>query len=298
MKILCAVNGSERSFNALRSACRIAVKNSLSLNAFYVNSSCMYCPELTRWSYIERRIEKEQDALSAEIYRKNRDIGKEFNINIDCLTSSGEVDAEINAFLNENGIYKMLVIGHNNKSIFSENIVKNIIVNCNIPVLTTSSDFDIKRILLSIEDENTCEEAVKPIAALTKSSDISVTLMIVYPSAEEEFFKYSHIAGLSKINERESIRDMQSLFNKKGDSLLKKLKYSLSAINITPANIILREGNWANETINEATNHDLLVICSRNKKSATLNPAINEILYNHWLNILLLPSNPKSQQPD
>ncbi len=248
----------------------------------------MYCPELTRWPKITEKIEKERDTFSNTVITKAIDIGVQIGISIDCVTSAGIPTDEIANFIYENGIYKMLVIGHGRELIFSNSIVKTIILNSKIPVLVTNADFCARKILIAIEYEK-YDIALKSIAFLRKMMEASFTIIVVYPNVEDEFLRYGYIADVLKMNNSASIKEMKDFVYTNGAKVLERVRQTLLALDITNINTVMKEGEWASEVINEAKQHDLLIVNKQSSSTNIINSYVNRLLSEPSLNIIFLP---------
>src|SRR5512145_3013001 len=106
MKILAAVDGSDSSYHALRSACRIAHKTASSVVAFYVNKGPEYTPEETGWISLTEKIASELETLGHEAVQKSYGIGREEGISIEGIMSTGIPAEEILSYVTAHGIIK------------------------------------------------------------------------------------------------------------------------------------------------------------------------------------------------
>jgi len=156
VKILVALDGSNAAFNAMRSACNVAVLTHAYIMAFYVNKGEEYTPEETGWLSIKDRISKELETFGHEVIYKAYAIGKEFNVPVEGLISNGIPSQEILKYTNAYGIIKLIVMAHSSKGKaaqeFVDSTTKNVVADSGIPVFVTDRDISIKSILLAVDD--------------------------------------------------------------------------------------------------------------------------------------------------
>ena len=204
MKILVALDGSDAAFNAMRSACRIAAKTGSYITAFYVNQGVEYSPEETAWTSIKERIARELETVGHEVIHKAYQFGKEFSVPVEGIISDGIPAPEILKYASAHGIIKLIVMGHSSKGRGAQEFVasttRNIVEQSKVPVFVTSSDIDIKSILLAVDDSAASRNATAFGGRLARSLGADLSVISIIPDAEAEINEYTRIAEVPNID--------------------------------------------------------------------------------------------------
>jgi nucleotide-binding universal stress UspA family protein len=261
MKILVALDGSDAAFNAMRSACSLALRTDAQITVFYVNKGEEYTPEETGWLSIKDRISREMETFGHEVIYKAYAIGKEFNVPVEGRMSYGIPAHEILKYTSAYGIIKLIVMAHSSKGKgtqeFVESTTKIVVAGSNIPVYVTDQDISPRRILLAVDDSEGSRKAAAYAGKLAKTLGADLQVLSVIPDAENDMHKYSTIAEVPNIQKYidASERDV----NKIVDRTLMSTREILSALGISAPETV-RKGRVSEEIISEAKNYDLLII--------------------------------------
>jgi len=260
VKILVALDGSDAAFNAMRSACNLAVRTHSYITAFYVNKGEEYTPEETGWLSIKDRISNELETFGHEVIYKAYAIAKEFNVPAEGLISNGIPSQEILKYTNAYGIIKLIAMAHSSKGKaaqeFVDSTTKNVVAGSGIPVFVTDRDISIKRVLLAVDDSEGARKATAYAGNLAKTLGASLQVLSVIPDAEDEINKYSRIAEVPNIQKyiEASEKDIKKVI----DNTLSSTREILSSLGMSTP-VTVRKGKVSDEIISEAKNHDLLV---------------------------------------
>ena len=261
MKILVALDGSDASFNAMKSACNLAARTDAYITAFYVNKGEEYTPEETGWLSIKDRISKELETFGHEVIYKAYAIGKEFHVPVEGLISYGIPAQEILKYTNAYGIIKLIVMAHSSKGKaaqeFVESTTKNVVAGSGIPVFVTDRDISIKRVLLAVDDSEGARKATAYAGNMAKVLGAVLHVISVIPDAEDEINRYSRIAEVPNIQKyiKASEKDINNII----DNTLSATREILSSLGMSTP-VTVKKGRVSDEIISEARNHDLLVI--------------------------------------
>ena len=270
MKILAAVNGSIDSFNTLKTACLIAGKTNFSVLAFYVDKGDAYTPELTRWPFIQDRLSQELKSLGDEVIRKAYAIGREMNVPVEGIISTGIPSDEILEYTRSHGIVKLIAMAHGSKGMgtqqIAESTVKQVIVNGTTPVLVTSNAVDIKRIILPINHIAPSNQSVRFAMQLAHSLCVPVKILCTIPDIEALLAEYGYVGNVFQIKERRSVQHSERLYREQAAKTVEIVTQSLNALNVDAASVI-KKGDTVSEVIEEASKSDLILLPHNEKKS-------------------------------
>jgi len=261
VKILVALDGSDASFNAMKSACNLAARTDAYITAFYVNKGEEYTPEETGWLSIKDRISKELETFGHEVIYKAYAIGKEFHVPVEGLISYGIPAQEILKYTHAYGIVKLIVMAHSSKGKaaqeFVDSTTKNVVVGSRIPVFVTDHDISIKSVLLAVDDSEGARKATAYAGNMAKVLGAGLQVMFVIPDAEDDINKYARIAEVPNI--QKYIEASEKDLNKLIDRTLSSTREILSSLGMSIP-VTVKKGRVSDEIISEARNHDLLVI--------------------------------------
>ncbi|MBF0343454.1 MAG: universal stress protein [Nitrospirae bacterium] len=295
MKILAAVNSTDDAYNALRSACRLARRIGYSVVAFYVDRAELYTEEFTRWPTVKRRIETEHDILAKEVIKKSYNIGRELGAAIEVVMSNGDPAREIVDYAYENGVVKLITMGHGVLGGAAENIVesvvKTVISELNKPVLVISNEREIKSILVIIEtnyDIRGGNAVVRYVGTLARSLGARVGLVCLIPDLLAIAVDYGHIGEVPYIRERRSFRRFERLYKEKTQIIISEFRQHLAGMNVE-VEADVKETDDVGEVIAQAHEYDLIAIWPKQKgNQGSFTEASKNLLNCHWLNTLFV----------
>lgn len=289
MKILVALDGSDAAYNALGSACYIAAKAGFSVVAFYTNKGDLYSPEETGWSSIKERITKELADYGHEVIRRAYDIGRERDVPVEGMVADGIPADEILKYITTHGIIKLVAMGHSSKGRgtqeFVESTTKNILVEASVPVLVTSSDIQIRKILIAVDDSEISRRVTRFGGSFAKSLGADLGLISTVPDIEAMIHEYRMIAEVPNIEKH--IETSERKLNEIIEKALSQAKDILHGMDIRPDSIVKK--GQPDEIVSEAGNYDLLIFGLKNDSSPRkIGKIANKLLNNHSVNTIFM----------
>jgi len=292
MKILAAVNGSPSSFNTLKTACLIAGKTHFSVLAFYVDKGQTYTPELTRWPFIQERLSRELKNLGHEVIRKAYEIGREMEVPVEGIISTGIPAVEILEYTKAHGIVKLIALAHGSKGKGAQQVVestaKYVVAQGTTPVLVTSNEVDIKRIVLPINHIAPSNLSVQFGAHLARSLRVPVTIICTVPDIEALLAEYGYVGNVFQIKERRSVQNSERLYREQAAKTVEIVTASLNTLNVEASSVI-KKGDTVTEVIEEASKSDLILIPHSEKKAQKkLSSIANKLLDTPSLNVIFV----------
>ncbi|TAL22065.1 MAG: universal stress protein [Nitrospirae bacterium] len=290
MKILVALDGSDAAFNALRSACRIAKKTESYITVFYVNKGEEYSPEETGWTSIKERISRELETSGQEVMHKAYEIGKKFDLPIEGIISEGVPTSEILRYANAHGIIKLIAMGHSSKGRgvqeFVESTTKNVVAqSTNTPVFVTSSEIDIRSILIAVDESEVSQKATAFGGGLAKSLGAELGVVSFVPDAEALINEYRLIAEVPNIEKHIEVseKNIQEMI----DRAIHAAQKTLDSIDMRASSIVKR--GRSDDIISEAKNYDLLIAGVKGDPlRKKINRTANKLLDSHETNIIFV----------
>jgi len=290
MKMLIALDGSDAAFNAMRSACRISAKTGSYITAFYVNKGVEYSPEETAWTSIKERIARELETAGHEVIHKSYQFGREFNVPVEGIISAGIPAPEILKYAGAHGIIKLIAMGHSSKGRGTQEFVasttRNIVEQARVPVFVTSSDVDIKSVLLAVDDSAASRNATAFGGRIAQVLGAALSVISIIPDAETEINEYTRIAEVPNIDKyiEASERNLTEIVER----TLSSTREILSSLGISsPA--VVKKGQVSDEIMSEVKTHDLLVIgIKRGPSQKKLGRTMNKLLDSHSINAIFV----------
>jgi nucleotide-binding universal stress UspA family protein len=290
MKILVAIDGSDAAFNALRSACYLAAKMGAYITAFYVNKGEAYSSEETVWTSIKERLARELETFGQETIRKAYEIGRESGVALEGVISEGIPSEEILEYVHTRGIIKLIVMGHSSKGRgaqeFVESTTKSVVARARTPVFVTSSEINIRRVLLAVDDSVASKTATKFCGSLIQSLGAALSVISIIPDAGAELNQYTRIAEVPNIDRyiEASERELAALVER----TLSSTSEMLASFGVS-TDAIIKKGKISDEIIIEAKKYDLLVVgVNKGTSPNKLGSTIHKLLDSHALNVLFV----------
>ena len=276
MKILSTIDDAEISINTFKSACKLAKRLRYGIAAIHVDRGQEYSSEFIEWGRIQDKIVKELQDISKEVAVRIKDTAKNCMVQADVFLAGGLPATEILNFLNDNGIYKIISMGHSSKTIIEQSVTKTILNNTSIPILVTNCEIEFDDILLYIDDSKTIEKTVKSIIPLLKSlKPVSVTAIMIMPDSQILLNEYKNIAEIPYFKETPDFKRDLDIWQANQRKVLDDAVTLLSNAGI-PAQALVRYGDTFNEIKSEAIKHDLLILTRNNIASVCLtNQSLN-----------------------
>jgi nucleotide-binding universal stress UspA family protein len=295
MKLLVAVDGSDESFDTLKTACYLANKIGYSVIAFYVNRGEEYTPELTRWPFIHERLSKELSALGNEVIKKSYSIGRKMETKIEGIISSGTPADEIIEYTQEHGIVKMLAIAHSSKSkgvqTLVESTVKEVVIRVDRPLLVTSRFVEIKRIVFLVQKFEPSDSLIRCVANFACNLSVPVLIFSTFPDLDELFAEYSYIGETLPKRRRSSIRSAEKIYQEQTEKIVNAVKDRMSYLNVNASSVIVK-GDMVEEVFKQVSLSDIILFQHHDKKSSKkLSQLASVLLESQLINTLFLRSN-------
>lgn len=261
MKFLVALDGSEASFAALKTALRLARRAGAYVAAMYVNKAEAYTPEETGWDSVAARLARELAARGEQALAEARELGRSYGIGVEGLLADGNPCEEITAYAAAHGIVKLVAVGHSSKGRgaqgFVDSTTKNLLLQAGVPVLATSVEREINRILVAVEDSRAAERSARAAALLARGGDVAVTIASVVPDSEQLLREYGRLAETRGMEAHAA--ELEATFRRKSSLALAAAADSLRSFGVNPTTVTL-EGDPVRELLTEARGHDLTVV--------------------------------------
>ncbi|MFA6056544.1 MAG: universal stress protein, partial [Thermodesulfovibrionales bacterium] len=168
--------------------------------------------------------------------------------------------AEILKYVNAHGIIKLIAMGHSSKGRgaqeFVESTTKNIVVQSRVPVFVTSSEINIRNILIAVDDSEVSRNAAGFGGRLAKSLGADIGIISFVPDAEAMISEYRLIAEVPNIERHieASEKTLKEIIDRSEEAAIK----ILNSMDIRASSIV-RKG-YADAIISEVKNYDLLII--------------------------------------
>jgi nucleotide-binding universal stress UspA family protein len=268
MKILVALDGSDASLNALKSACRLARGLRSHVAAFYVNKGPEYSPEETAWTSIKDRIARELETFGREVIHKAYEIGKTYDVPVEGVVADGIPAQEILRYISVHGIVKLVAMGHSSKGRGTQEFVasttRSLVIDANVPVFVVSREVEVRNILVAVDDSAESRRATAFAGTLAKSLGAVLGVWSFIPDAEATINEYTRIAEVPHIDRyiEASERGLAEMVER----TLSATKDILDSIGVN-APALVKKGRPADEILAEADNHDLLIVGLRRAPS-------------------------------
>lgn len=290
MKILAAIDGSEASFNALRSACRIADRMRWYVTAFHVNKGMEYSPEETGWTSIKERLARELEISGHEIISKSYEIGKSFGVSLDGVMSEGVPVQEILKYVSAHGIIKLIAMGHSSKGRgtqeFVESVTRSVVAQSGVPVLVTDRDTTIEKILIAVDDSESSKRATAFGATLARTLGADLGVLSFVPDAEATISEYTMIAEVPNINRY--IEASEKSLKEMVERTLASTKEILDSIGVG-APLMVKKGRPSEEILTESRHYDLLVVGLRGGQSVKkLSAVAGRVIDSSEINVVFM----------
>lgn len=290
MKILAAVDGSEAAFNALRSSCMLAGKQSASIIAFYVNKGEEYTPDETGSLSLRERIAEELEARGQAAIRDSLAIGRELDVAVEGVMSYGLPAAEILNYVEAHGIIKLIAMAHSSRGRgtqeFVESPTRAVVSRSRVPVLVTSMVVDIRRILIAVDNSDATRQVALFGGRLAKALGAELGVIAFIPDPEALIDEYRLIADVPNIERyiEASEQDLKRIL----DEAVAKARAVLDPLGV-PVSMVLKKGH-ADELIPEVGPQDALVLGLKktNPLQASLSKTAHKLLSSHIVNVFFV----------
>jgi len=289
MRALAAVNGSPKSLNAFRSVCRIAKALGYYVTAFYVDTADEFTTEETRWPFIKIRIEKEQRQLQHDVIRDAVAEGRALGVEVEGVVSRGAPAVEIINYVAANGIVRLVAMGYSSGEPFSTSVTRAVAAGLARPLLAVSSEFEVKKIFVLIEDVRTAGAVAAFAGLLAKSiggGAAAVHILACVPDAAETAAQYARISEVPDMTTRASVREMERLYARRLDALITVSSLAIGRLGITAAVETFRGDPAA--AIAASPPFDLLVVAGRSGFKEPLTPLAESLLKTPAFNVVLV----------
>ena len=262
MKTLVAIDGSEASFAALGSACRIAAKTGAYVTALYVNKGGEYSAEEMLWPGLKERIENELEASGPKIMARASAIGKRLGLQIEGVMAYGVPAEELAKYAAVRGIVNLIALGHSSKGKGAQGFVGSttrMVVSTagRAALLVTSREEEIGRILVAVDDSEASLKTAAAAGRLAQSLAAEVRLVSVFPDIDALRHEYRQIAEVPNLDKhlaetRVALREKACRAVEKAQGILEPLGLRVSAL--------VKEGDPPRELVAESGDAELTAI--------------------------------------
>lgn len=262
MKTLVALDGSPDAFNALTSACRMALKTGSYITAFYVNKSEEYSSEDTGWVSITEKIQKELEIRGHEVIRKAVSIAKDHGLSIEGIMAYGVPAEEIAKYCASRGIVSMVAMGHSSKRKGTQGFVGSttsmVIAGVErASFFVTSNAIEIAKILIAVDGTEADLKAVTTAGRLAKSLGAEVRVLSVFPDTEALLNEYRQIAEVPNVDRY--LRESEETLKERSFLAVERAALALDQLGIKAA-MIVKQGSTPERIFDESRNADLTVV--------------------------------------
>lgn len=287
MRILVALDGSENSFNALRSACTLAGRLYAPVTALYVNVGEEYTAEATRWLSVRERIAASLESFGNETLQKAYTIGKEAGVSVEGIIASGIPHVEILNYAASRGIVKLIVMGHSSRGTGAVDLVesttKSIIAASPVPVFVTSSESEIRTILIAVDISEASRRVVAFGGKLAKALGAPVTILSVAPYADDLINEYRIMSEALGIANYSGHIDKD--YMERAERAFTSARETLDSLRV-PASFVLRRGHPPDAIIKEARHYDAVIIGVKEKPGQRRLSSVATRLLNHRISAI------------
>lgn len=262
MKTLVALDGSPDSFNALRSACLMALKTRAYVTAFYVNKSESYSSVDTGWVSIRERIEKELELRGQEVIRRATTIGRELGVQIEGIMAYGVPAEEIAKYCASRGIVNLIAMGHSSKRRGTQGFVSSttwmVIAGVErASVFVTSRAEEIARILIAVDGTESSHKAVATAGRLAQSLGAEVRLLSVVPDTAALLAEYRQIAEVPNVDRY--LRESEAMLKTRALQAVERAAEALDELGLK-ASTAVEQGSPLDTIVAESRKADLTAI--------------------------------------
>lgn len=267
MKTLVALDGSPDSFNALASACRMALKTGSYITAMYVNKSESYSSEDTGWVSIREKIQKELEARGHEVMRRAVSIAKDHGLSIEGIMAYGIPAEEIAKYCASRGIVNLVAMGHSSKRRgiqgFVGSTTRMVIAGVErASVFVTGTAAEISRILVAVDGTEAARKAVTTAGRLARSLGAEVKVLSVFPDTEALLDEYRRIAEVPNVDRY--LRDSEAALRKRAFLAVESAAEALGQFGLEAA-VLVQQGSPHDRILAESRNAEMTVVGLKNK---------------------------------
>lgn len=262
VKTLVALDGSPDSFNALTSACRMALKTGSYITAIYVNKSESYSSEDTGWVSIKEKIQKELEARGHEVIRKAAAIGKDHGVRIEGIMAYGVPAEEIANYCASRGIVNVVAMGHSSKKRGTQGFVgsttRMVISNLDrVSIFVSSTAEEIARILIAVDSSETALKTVATAGRLAQSLGAEIRVLSVFPDTAALLDEYRRIAEVPNVDRY--LRESEELLRKRSFLAVEQAAQTLGQLGLK-ASLMVKQGSALEWIVSESGTADLTVV--------------------------------------
>jgi nucleotide-binding universal stress UspA family protein len=273
MKILSAIDDGAASFNAFKSAYKLARRIGYGISAIHVDMGQEYSTEFIVSGRMQDKLRKELHNISRDVITKIKDAVKE----TDVYLSGGVPSEEIINFVKENGVYKIVSMGHSTKTIVAQSVTKTVLNSLSIPILVTNKEIEFNNILLHIQNSKAAEKIVKTLIPFIVSlKPLKVTVIMVLHDSKEMLNGYKNIAEIPYFSDPPDLKRDIAIYEANQRKALDEVIAILKESGIS-AFALIQYGDTLETIKREAANHDLLIL-----------DRANPYLSDHSLSILFI----------
>lgn len=289
MKTLVAIDGSEASFAALGSACRIARKTGAYVTAFYVNKGGEYSAEEMLWPRLKEKIEDELEASGPGIMARASAIGRRLGLQIEGVMAYGVPAEELAKYAAVRGIVNLIALGHSSKGRGAQGFVGSttrMVVSTveRAALLVTSREEEISRILIAVDDSEASLKAAATAGRLAQALAAEVRVVSVYPDIDALRHEYRQIAEVPNLDKY--LMESKATLREKAGQAVEKAHAVLAPLGLR-VSVQVKEGHPPRELVAESGAADLTAIGLKSKPEQKKIGRILGTLLNHH-NISLL----------
>lgn len=289
MKTLVAIDGSEASFAALGSACRIAAKTGAYVTALYVNKGAEYTAEEMLWPGLKEKIEDELEASGPRIMARASAIGRRLGLQIEGVMAYGVPAEELAKYVAVRGIVNLVVLGHSSKGKGAQGFVGSttrMVLSTvgRAALLVTSREEEIARILVAVDDTEASLKAAATAGRLAQALAAEVRLVSVFPDIDAIRQEYRQIAEVPNLDKY--VMESQATLRQKARLAVEKAQGVLDPLGLRVSSLV-KEGHPPRELAAESADADLTVIGLKSKPDQKkIGRILGTLLNRHEISLL------------
>lgn len=289
MKTLVAIDGSEASFAALGSACRMALKTGSYVTAFYVNKGAEYSAEEVRWLRLKDKLEAELEARGHEIMQRAHAMGRTFGLQIEGIMAYGVPAEELARYVAAHGIVNLVALGHSSKGKGTQGFVgsttRMVISTVGRAALyITSKAEEISTILIAVDDSEASMKAAMIAGRMAKFLAAEVRVVSIFPDTEAIIEEYRQIAEVPNLDKY--LQESTSSLHNKARQAVEKAQQILAPLELK-ISATIKQGYPPAELVVESKNADLTVVGLKSKpEEKIIGRTLGRLLNHHDVSLL------------
>jgi nucleotide-binding universal stress UspA family protein len=289
VKTLVAIDGSEASFAALTSACRIAVRTRSYVTAIYVNKSAEYTGEETGWPQLKEKIDAELEARGQQIMRRAGAIGSGLGIEVEGIMAYGVPAEELARYAADRGIVNLVALGHSSKGRGAQGFVGStarLVISLvdRASVLVTSREEEISTILIAVDDTEASMKTAVVAGRLAQALAADVRVISIFPDIDVIRDEYRQIAEVPNLDKY--LLESKASLRARADQAVEKAHALLSPLGLK-VTVAVKQGYPPKELVEESVSANLTAIGLKQKpERKKIGRTLGRLLDHHEISLL------------